>query len=67
MRPSDTKAAGMPRINSSLAKKFGQPHNVSNRSGGRSTAAASKGGVNSNIVNNKWGCQPNDYGKGVSS
>lgn len=62
MRASDTEAAGMPKMNSSLAKKFGQPNNVSDGTGNRSTKAASRAAVNSNIVNNKFGCPPNNYG-----
>ena len=66
MKPSESQAAKQATSNSALQKRFGTPHNVSNGSGGRTTAAASRPAVSSNIVNNKYGESPNDYGKGVS-
>ena len=49
-------------MNSKISKKLGTPHNLSDRSGQRKTQAAGRPAVNSNIVNNKWGEAPNDYG-----
>lgn len=65
MKPSQSNAAGMARINSKLAKMFGQPKNLSDMSGGRTTQGDKRAPVNSNIVNNKWNESPNDYGQGV--
>lgn len=65
MKPSESKAAGMARINAGLAKKFGQPKNLSDMTGGRTTQAEKMSEVNQNIVNNKWNESPNDYGRGV--
>lgn len=62
MRPSDSNAAKMATKNSTLAKRFGTPHNASDCTGGRKTEASSRPAVNSSITNNKWGEAPNDYG-----
>jgi hypothetical protein len=52
----------MAKQNSTLAKRFGQPKNVSDGTGGRSTLAAGRPAVNGSIVSGKFGCKPNDYG-----
>lgn len=65
MKPSESNAAKQPASNSTLQKRYGTPHNISTGTGGRTTAAGSRPAVNGNIVNNKYGESPNDYGKGV--
>ncbi len=65
MKPSDSKAASSGGVNSGLAKRYGQPKNLSNCSGGRSTKGDGRAKVNSSITGMKWGEAPNDYGKGV--
>jgi hypothetical protein len=65
MKPSESMAAKQPKLNASLSKLFGQPKDLSNMTGGRTTQGDSRAEVNSNIVNNKYGESPNDYGRGV--
>lgn len=68
MKSSQSKAAGMSKVNSELAKKFGTPHDVSHRTGGISSGSSKAAGmpeVNSSISGGHFFESPNDYGRGV--
>lgn len=65
MKPSQSKAAKRPTMNSGLKSLMGNPHQPGVSGTGRSTKAAGRPATNSSITGMKYGESPNDYGKGV--
>ena len=68
MKSSMTHAAKRPKINSSIAKKYGTPQDVSACTGGDiygKTQASARPAVNSNIAGKHFFEGPNDWGRGV--
>ena len=65
MNPSQSKAASRPKMNKSLEKMFGAPHDVTHCTGGDisgSTAASKRSDVNGTISGKHFFEGPNDYG-----